>query len=345
MKKKNLFFLIMIVCVGLLIPKDTFALQVYNNVNIDYRFFVDEDDSDEGNLKFKLYDKTGTLNFESKYDPSTKHYYFEYNDINYDKRWNYVGVYGWSWVPFGWDSANYDSYDSNILSYYPSQFTEIFNSDYRNENFFETFLQKNSYAGTFSNYYDQGTTIVCYTFIPLILESVDTGSKKILFANTSIRNQFGLFTQLFFVNNTTKIKNEPVMIGDSFLENVDFMRKTILDYSDELWEELNNGPIASSEIYSDNKASANYKYVNQSIGTGEQNVPEETLDDYANSLPVLSFKKENTSDNNVIVEDNNISIVDAMTNPKTWNNGVVILVVSIILVIGSSILLIRKIKV
>ena len=75
----NKFFIIILLAVFFILPKNTVALQVYNNVNIDYRFFVDEDESDTGNLHFRLYDKSGTLNFE-------------YDEINFD-----VGNMNWSW--------------------------------------------------------------------------------------------------------------------------------------------------------------------------------------------------------------------------------------------------------
>ena len=78
MKLKSLFIILLVLCTGIFMPKNTFALNVFNNVNIDYRFFVDEDESNAGKLKFKLYDKSGTLNFNSQYDSNTKQYYFEY---------------------------------------------------------------------------------------------------------------------------------------------------------------------------------------------------------------------------------------------------------------------------
>lgn len=48
MKNKSLFVLLLIICISLFIPKEVFAFYVYNNVNIDYRFFVDEDKSNAG---------------------------------------------------------------------------------------------------------------------------------------------------------------------------------------------------------------------------------------------------------------------------------------------------------
>ncbi len=171
---------------------------------------------------------------------------------------------------------------------------------------------------------------------------MNTGKKSIHFVSIFVRKESNdtYFTGLFFVNNTLKWKKELNYFRDRFLDNLEFMRKTVLDYSDELWEELNNGPIASNEIYSDMISSG--KYENKSLSSGNYNVSEETLEDYANSLPLLSFKKENNSNNDVSEEDNNINIVDVITNPQTWNNGVIVLIISIIVVIGSSFIIINR---
>jgi len=363
MKKKNLFFLIMIVCVGLLIPKDTFALQVYNNVNIDYRFFVDEDDSDAGNLKFKLYDKSGTLNFESKYDSNTKQYYFEYDELEYPKNEFFTDDF----YDYPYNNNNYritGIYDYDYDTYYDywtsteNEYREYF--PYKDLAIsldgINTMINSRHIQGFCENYWYKTNICNTYFYLPLIIETNTSGVsfKKIVFASVNfifMNHEYDSFTsshvKVFFVNNTINWKSDYVSLKDSLVDNIDFMRKTVLDYSDELWEELNNGPIASSEISSNNQVSANYKYVNQSIGTGEQNVPEETLDDYANSLPVLSFRKtdstNNTSSNN---EDNNHNddskIVDIVTNPKTWNSGVIVLIISMILIISTCYLLIRR---
>ena len=320
-------------CIGF-IPKNTFAIQVYNNVNIDYRFFVDEDESNAGSLKFKLYDKSGTLNFESKYDANTKQYYFEYDKNNFE-------YYGNSWEGSAY-CVNDCDYSNSFDSYVPfgDEILSISNLEMARD-----FRELHKFEGVEVDYYWYGYQCDWnfYTYIPMILEETHSKTKKIVFSSIFSRGElskFKYYVQVFLVNNTNKRSEEKNALADSFLENVDFMRKTMLDYSDELWEELNNGPIASSEIYSDNIASTNYKYINQSIIGGIRNVPEETIDDYANSLPVLSFKKVDGTDSN---KDNNI--VKVMINPKTWNNGIVVLVISMIVIIGSSIVLIRKRKV
>ena len=334
MKKKTMF--IILLYIGLFIPKNTFALQVYNNVNIDYRFFVDEDESDAGNLKFKLYDKSGALSLEATYYPNSKQYIFGIDETSFVKKYadgtgNSLGYY--------WDLLDNANSEPSFREYIPYR-DILYNIKYTyNGEDVSDFLSSNKLNGSvlINNY-----TWNYYTYIPMILEESNSGMKKIVFASVSVRNEHSAnvgrplqtsFTQLYLVNNTKFHWHETTMLNESFLDNVDFMRKTMLDYSDELWEELNNEPIASSEIHSNNKASANYKYVNQSIIGGIRNVPEETLEDYASSLPVLSFKKADSIDNN---------IVNVVTNPKTWNNGIVILVISMIVVIGSSFVLIKR---
>lgn len=343
MIKKSLFIILIIMCVVLFIPKDTFALQVYNNVNIDYRFFVDEYENDVGNLKFKLYDKSGALSFESEYYANSKQYIFGIEETSFVKR--FADGTGNVWGYY-WDLLDNANSEPSFREYIPYR-DILYNIKYTyNVDDVSDFLSSNKLNGSvwINNY-----TWNYYTYIPMILEESNSGMKKIVFASVSVRNEHSSnvggslqtsFTQLYLVNNTKFHWQETTMLNESFLDNIDFMRKTILDYSDELWEELNNGPIASSEIYSDNKSSDDYKYINQSINGGTRDVPEETLEDYASSLPVLSFKKVDSTDEN---KDNNTNnIVNVITNPKTWNNGVIVLVIFMIIVIGSSFVLIKR---
>ena len=318
MKKKNLFVILAVMCIGLFIPINASALQVYNNVNIDYRFFVDEDESNAGALNFKLYDKSGALNFNSQYDSSTKQYYFQYDENGFYKEeyYNYYHELRYNWRPY--DDVN-EEYD--YRPYVP----------YLNESGY--LINHNNMISHQNN--DWFDTRDSYTYIPMILEETTTHYKRIIFSSITIRSNGFVFIHVNLINNTTIFKEEPISLGDSFLENVNFMRRTMLDYSGELWEELNSEPIASSEIYSDMISSG--KYENKSLSSGNYNVPEETLEDYANSLPVFSFKKADENKK----EEKNI-IVDVITNPKTWNNGVTLLIVSMFVIVGSSIVIIKK---
>ncbi len=335
MKKNKLLILLVAICIGLFVPKDVFAFKVYNNINVDYRFFVDEDNA--GDLKFRLYDKSGTLNFESNYYAESKQYIIGVLDCNFVKRFA-TGEYGYS--GYYWDILDTANYETSFREYIPyheglHNLKLSFDSDDVSD-----FLSSNKLNGSVWKY-DYSWNY--YTYIPMILEETKSGMKKIVFASITVRNQHyynqfisSSFTQLNLMNNTYLFVDETTMLNDSYLENVDFMRKTTLDYSDELWEELNNGPIASSEIMRDTINSSTYRYKNKSISGNQYNLPEETLNDYAQSLPVLTFKKNDI--------DNNTNIVNVITNPKTFNNGVGILIISLLLIIGLSVFLIKKNK-
>ena len=361
MKMKSLFILLFIMCIGYFIPKEVFAKNISPsyNTNIDYQFFVDEEENDAGNLNFKLYDKTGSLSFNSVYDDVTKRYMFYSFDDNFN-------IYVYSDSNIYYNKLLYLNDADDFKNYIP-HYEELYQVNTFND--LKNYLDKYNFHYKWKKYnssidyygVDDGYAyaINAYNYIPMILEEPDLGFKKIIFASINLRCEhfadpnWGDDTSYWWnydhynvgVNliNNTNHWNSPnhFVFGSSFLDNMNFMRKTMLDYSDELWEELNNGPIASSEIYSDNIASTNYKYINQSTIDGTRNVPEETLEDYASSLPVLSFKKVDSTDED---KDNNTknNIVNVITNPKTWNNGIVILVISIIVIIGSSIVLIKR---
>jgi len=332
MNKKQFIFLV-VICIGLFMPREVFAFEVYNNVNIDYRFFVDEDNNNAGNLKFKLYDKSGILNFESKYDTNTKQYYFEFDEIKHEF-FDYYSYYENKPI-------DRNNYESTFRDYIPHN-NEIGNIEMNFEKF-NTFKNKYGYHGVF-DFGGYASTWVYYSYIPLIFYEETTGNKKIVFASLSVRNDddfwsdygsyYEYYTQLLLINNSIKWKEDPIALGHSFLDNVDFMRKTMLDYSDELWEELNNGPIASSEIYNDIISSESYNYNNRSISGNQYNLPEETIDDYANSIPILSFKKEESNKPS--------SVVSNIINPKTFTNGIFILGIVILFSFGFSLFIIKR---
>ena len=345
MRNKSLLVLLGVICIGLFIPKNTFAeeIKIYNNVYIDYRFFIDEDESKAGNLKFKLYDKSGTLNFTSAYDSETKNYYFEHDEIGFEENEN--SQYGDYLQPYDYQYSNFEN-QYRLYVPYREQLSSFNSTEVI---FFKNFISDNKIHGGYGLYYgskDRGPNFYFYTYVPMILEEIESHSKKIVFSSLSYNKIFpnhgdyGDFVQLFLVNNTNKIYENCML--EYVLDDINFIRKTTLDYSDELWEELNNGPIASSEIYTDNISSANYHYLNQSINSSTRNMAEETIEDYAASLPVLSFRKANDINNNSNGEANNI--LDIVTNPKTWNNGVVILIISLMIIIISSLSLIKKKK-
>ena len=83
---------------------------------------------------------------------------------------------------------------------------------------------------------------------------------------------------------------------------------------------MNNGPIASNET------SFEDSIVN--INNTDLSVPS-----------VIQFNKKNDSNNGSENKDN---IIKKLTNPKTWNNGIVVLLISMIVIGGSSYVLIKK---
>ncbi len=108
---------------------------------------------------------------------------------------------------------------------------------------------------------------------------------------------------------------------------IEFTRNAVYDYTDELWEELNNRSIASSEMNFDNSSVI--------IGTSG-------VIDLSKPSVIQFNMKNNTINSEEDENDNNESVIEKITNPKTWNNGVVILVISMIVIIGSSMLIIKK---
>ena len=332
--KKNIILLVLmfVLCVGLFMPCSVFAREdrIYNNIGINYRFSVqDENGNDVKDLKFRLYDKTGSLSFESEYDEDKNEYVFNENEFFY----KHV------------DSFFYERL-SPIVSENEADFRDYVNygdilSNIVDEQSFRTFLENYNLSGKcvlgggikdYFNYYD---------YVPLILED-NIGNKKILLA--SLNNFFLKYNHsegyyyvgVYLYNNLLLSDDVLDLIAGvygyySYEENVEFMRSAVYDYSDELWEQLNNGPIASSEM----------NYDDSSVVLDGQNLD-------LTKASILRFnKKDNVikdddSKSNDIDSNKSDNIINKITNPKTWNNGVVILVISMIIIIGSSFILIKR---
>ena len=332
--KKNIIMLVLmfVLCVGFLIPSSVFAREnrIFNNIGIDYRFSVqDENGNDVKDLKFRLYDKTGSLSFESEYDEDKNEYVFNENEFFYKHVDNFhyerLSPIVWEYEADFRDYVNYGDILSNIVD----------------EQSFRTFLENYNLSGKYElgggvtdyfNYYD---------YVPLILED-NIGNKKILLASL---NNFFLkydhsecyyYVGVYLYNNLLLSDDVLDLIAGvygyySYEENVEFMRSAVYDYSDELWEQLNNGPIASSEMNYDNSS-----VVMDSNGIAD-----------LNKASVIRFNKKDN-----IVKDNNNSndtdsnktdnIINKITNPKTWNNGILLLIISMIVVVGGGFVLIRK---
>ena len=234
MKKKKNFIILLVVCVGLFIPRGVFAFQkVYEySQNINYRFFVkDANGNNIEGLSFKLYDKTGSFLFNSSYNEIDKYYYFDY--------------------------YSEDSFDS----LYPSFFTDLNNIEsdssissikLDSDRYFNSVLQRNIFLNKgFCNPAGYLTTVDCngYSLIPFILEEKNLSQmKKIVFG--SFHFEIWPYGKIFYDYDFTLVNNESDYRWDYNVNdpwNLAYMRNTIYDYSDELWEELNSGPVASSE--------------------------------------------------------------------------------------------------
>ncbi len=326
MKKNVLLIVFAIVGIGFFIPKDAMALVAGNNVVIDYRFFIEENENNEGKLKFKIHDAGNDLLLNSKYDTSKKQYYFEYDEISFRKVCS--------------DCCNY-AVDNMLLEYNYRSYVPFQNvlatRWFTNADDFNDFAQE---KGLSTYFFDFGHFYYFYHYVPLILEEETTHEIRIVFAAFTYIRWYGYnLTQLLLVNNTQRISNDDLFSkNNSFIDNVSFIRRTSLDYSDELWEELNNGPISSPEIYNNNINSPSYNYLNKSVNSDQYNLPEESLADYASSLPVFRLKSS-LPDNE---ENDNNSVISKIINPKTWTNGIIILVISMIVIIGGSIVLMKR---
>ena len=255
MKKRSLFALLLVMFIGIFVPTEVLALDINNNINIDYRFYAN-DSNNTNNLTFKLYDKSNTINIESNFDDNLGYYYFQKHDT--------------------------DNLESIIDIYFPElktidfvdKFHQIRRGNYGSTidarmavaNEFKDLVDKNKLMGgncTHSVYSDYCST---YMTLPLILENLSTREKKIVYGafHISIVHEDWMAYYAEYIYNFSLINNgsidyyftrEEVVGNDGYwLSNnaVEFMRNAMSDYTDELWEELNSGPIASSEMQYDN---------------------------------------------------------------------------------------------
>ena len=332
----------------------------YSYQYVDYHFVMQDGDGKniEG-LHFKLYDESKLFQFESEYNAEDDYYYFdvytEDKDISASIPQEIRAFSG-----ADWNRSTQDCCD-------------IFVSN------FEDVVERNpSFSiGTKSCYYDTDgyygySTYSVNRIIPLVLEEKSRNIKKIVFGYVHYNIDFGTRYYKFILVNNESYKNKCQIeenaskysysyywndircrffydIGWSFETNLylsngyynvlslyneklnnpnsqrvdgslSFMRNTVYEYSDELWEQLNNGPIASSEISYDDSI-----VILNSTGSGDLSTPS-----------VIQFNKAKDT------KDEEKNIVDVITNPKTWNNGVIILVISMMIIIGSGFVLIKR---
>ena len=251
MKKKSLLLLLFIMCVGYLVPNNIYALGKYNNINVDYRFTIIDDD---GKQQFTLKDKNEIINLQAKYNDEEGYYYFE----KYSTEDNMERLYEryFSKLKFYLDNRVWINYDDGTGFY--------------------NFPEESGYVGGCGVYYGINMNTMCstYTIIPLILENKLTHKKNIVFGTYHIsyiddggvhNNYNNSIYSNFSLGNNNSAFNFPsteseilyywnYSNGEYNLEPsaVQFMRNAIYDYNDELWEQLNSEPIASSEMQYDN---------------------------------------------------------------------------------------------
>ena len=281
MKKKSLL-IILLMSIGFLIPTGVFAVEVnnyiYNNIDIDYRFFVDEEKDQEGKKKFRLYDNSNILNFESEYNSATHEYLFNIKNENYE--------------PFD-DNGGRKFYGNNSSSIDFPAYVRDYNmiAKFKNNLDMEDYILNHRVHGFCMNDEDSyniespnciRTTFsiddLCnyYDFIPMILEDTISGKKRIVFASFNLYSSFYYYGYMMckdksiyndnqsnayyagvYLYNHLNLSDDDLYLLDSvyglsFENNIKFMRNAMYDYSDELWEELNSVPIASSEMSYDN---------------------------------------------------------------------------------------------
>ena len=328
MKKKSLFIMMIISCILYITPTKVFSeeLDVLDKIYINYYFSLK--DNNNGNLTFKLYDSTGTLSFDSKYDENSDSYYFNYQQSHLNIKWDYCirmpisdCTYCDSFARYRLschenathDLARYFKYINDISSFSDIEYDTIPN----------LYIDKQVYGGLglpFYNFYD---------YIPLIIENMETNEKIIVLAAYNYHRWYAHSTEIDLVNTTYNYTDENGIFFEEYLypaNNIRFMRNAVFNYSSELLDQFNNNPIASSEISYDNS-----------------NILLETNNSNDLSKPsIIRFEKINSVNGDTDENERDNNIIEKITNPKTWNNGVMVLIVSIILIIGSSYIFIKN---
>jgi len=265
MNKKIILFLV-VICIGLFIPKEVFAVRddyddYRHNIRMSEEFYIDvnyEFDDLNENASYVLYDDSKYFYFQSQYDnANNKVFFYENSNRSFN---NYSSLYtDLSEMKF------FDTNDfSNVLSRYP---------DYK----------LNTYTGYGGSY---GTFWSSVKVVPMILENKNNSNdKKIVFA--TIHNSFHVNDTYWvgYVHDCYKSgyyefsllnKNYSDLLNNHNSDNINFMKNTSYNYSDELWNELNSSNIASSEvkdfveefyktnddkaIYSKYKSNINYRF-------------------------------------------------------------------------------------
>ena len=386
MKKKSMFILLLVVMVGLFMPRGVFAKELKYITGVDYRFFVeDQDEKDVDNLKFRLHDVNNVISYESEYDPNTKAYYFiDMPSTNlYQSYEEYLASFdpiNSKLLPDGFvNDLNNSSFFNSPVYYYTQDWNEQITqlaSKYSS-------VDAASFPMSDSNYNVFGYQLNLKIYVPFILDEVgntsDNSIKKVIFGvfdmipvSYDYNNELLYLFQFVLINNTCTYKNSNMT--EEYFQNyvypvIQLSRNNAYDYTDGLIQKYTSGNFASTEINSNNYLNRGFN--NERFSTGEvpgmdsgevygkaftdyfvegtsnkvssepkvqllrssdDNIPENILKDYCDCLPV--FVQQRKAKN----------IVQVLTNPKTWNGGIVVLGISLIVVVGTSIVVISRKK-
>ena len=324
---KDKLFLFYIVIIGLIIsvPTGVFAKETKHtfryDIDVDYKFNIEGNTRDD--LEFTLRDMTNTFVFNSSYNPSDNMYYFNvsstssFSSYNEDF-FNYLSSLNYTDDLQGRECNNPDLEDFDAIS--------NFNFSYNN-------LPKSTYD---ENYFS------AYTIVPMILEETSGANyKKIVFASIHLINydycSLSSTTYLYYDNIkhyieftlTNDLEHEKTYEsgGDRYylghniyhlvnekwanplrkeknVDNINFMKNSVFDYSDGLWEALNSNRIASPEI-------------------------NDFVEEYISSHPEED-----------IIDNDSPNIV----NPNTLANAFVVLFILLIITISSSFIIVKNKK-
>ena len=254
MKKKSLFIMMIISCILYITPTKVFSeeLDVLDKIYINYYFSLK--DNNNGNLTFKLYDSTGTLSFDSKYDESSDSYYFNYQQSHLNIKWDYCIRMPISSCRYCSDNVRYrlgcHENATHELANYFKYINDISNSnDIEYDTIPNLYIDKAVYRGMGSPFYN------FYDYIPLVIENMKTNEKIIVLAAYNYHSWYAHSIEIDLVNTTYNYIDENVIFFEEYnspAENIQFMRNAVFNYSTELLSQFNNNPIASSEMSFDN---------------------------------------------------------------------------------------------
>jgi len=298
MNKKILLFLVL--CIGVFMPKEVFARvdDYYNSlIDIDYRIVDNQNRTD---LRYELSDVSRNINMVSIYDSNSNSYIF-IDQRQANERLNLFTNL------FPTLINQFNTLESKV-KFAKNDYLEIITDNRILNNLkcedgpgtWGSTIDPNT--GGYTNYSDTYNYCSSSGFIPLLLKVYKNNTlldTKIIFGSihNGLRVNYNyegpdkaLYYEYFsfsLVNNG--VGEHPYDFNDSRWpgygnplhsnnnpENIEFMKNTIYDYSDGLWEALNGANITSSEInnfveeyfanntekkvYSKYKSNINYKF-------------------------------------------------------------------------------------